>query len=100
VAAAFRLIFTQESAEQLVALGRDAGLTKRHRAVRKTLALLEQNPKYPSLNSHKYDLLSGPNGEDAWESYAENKTPAAFRVFWYYGPGLGVITILAITAHP
>jgi hypothetical protein len=43
-------------------------------------------------------MLRGPNGEDVWESYAENKTPAAFRVFWCYGAG--VITILAIIAHP
>jgi hypothetical protein len=32
-------------------------------------------------------------------NYAHN-TPAAFRVFWYYGPEKGQITILAITGHP
>jgi hypothetical protein len=69
--------------------------------VRKTLGLLEtQGPRYPGLNSHPYSSLQGPNGEDVWESYAENKTPAAFRVFWYYGPGRGVITVVAITPHP
>ena len=45
-------------------------------------------------------ILSGPNNEEVFEAYVENKTPAAFRVFWYYGPGQGVITILAITPHP
>jgi len=30
----------------------------------------------------------------------ENRTPSAFRVFWYYGPGKDTLTILAITPHP
>jgi len=54
----------------------------------------------PTLNTHKYESLSGPNGEEIFEAYAENKTPGAFRVFWYYEPEQGVITILAITSHP
>ncbi|MEH2220452.1 MAG: hypothetical protein V7K72_25715, partial [Nostoc sp.] len=53
-----------------------------------------------SLNTHKYESLSGPNGEEIFEAYVENKTPAAFRVFWYYGFEQGVITILTITPHP
>jgi hypothetical protein len=34
------------------------------------------------------------------EAYVENKTPAAFRVFWCYGPNRDELTILAITPHP
>jgi hypothetical protein len=42
----------------------------------------------------------GENGEEIFEAYAENQTAAAYRVFWHYGPGKDVITIVAITAHP
>jgi len=44
--------------------------------------------------------LKGPNGEKVFEAYAEQKTPAAYRVFWFYGPSRGKITIFAITPHP
>lgn len=47
---------------------------------------METNLRHPSLNTHKYDTLNGPNGEDVFESYAQNKTPGAYRVFWHYGP--------------
>jgi len=62
--------------------------------------LLQTNRKHPSLHTHKYESLKGKNGEEVFEAYAENKTPAAYRIFWHYGPGQGVMTILAITPHP
>lgn len=34
------------------------------------------------------------------EAYAENKTPAAYRIFWHYGPGQDEITVIAIIPHP
>lgn len=73
---------------------------KKYQKVLKTLALMETNLRHPSLNTHKYESLAGANGEEVFEAYVENKTPAAFRVFWYYGPTREVITILAITPHP
>ena len=73
---------------------------RKFRKVRKTLGLLSQDPKYPGLNSHKREAEKGPNGEDIWESYVENNTPGAWRVFWYYGPEAGAITVFAITPHP
>ncbi len=45
---------------------------------------------------HKYSSFTGPLGEEIFEAYAENKTPAAYRIFWYYGPGKNNITIIAI----
>ena len=73
---------------------------KKYKKVGKTLGLMESNLRHPSLNTHKYDSYEGPNKEDVFESYVENQTPGAFRIFWYYGPGKGVITILDITPHP
>jgi len=61
---------------------------------------METNLRHPSLNTHKYESLAGANGEEVFEAYVENKTPAAFRIFWHYGPTREVITIIAITLHP
>ena len=68
--------------------------------MRKSLGYLQNNPRHPNLNTHKYSAISGCNGEDIFEAYAENKTPAAFRIFWHYGPDKKDITIVAITPHP
>lgn len=78
----------------------DAALAKRLKAVRKALGLLETNPRHPSLQTHKFTSLKGPGGEEVFEAYAENRTPAAWRIFWFHGPGRNKITIPAITPHP
>jgi hypothetical protein len=97
---AFELLFTDQSNANLDSLEADASLAKRLKAVRKALALLETNPRHPGLNTHKFSSLKGPGGEEVFEAYAENKTPAAWRIFWCYGPDKKQITILAITPHP
>jgi len=70
--------------------------------VNKTLALLAQNPKHPGLHSHPYDGIANPfsPGKCVWEAYVQNRTPAAYHLFWCYGPDEGQLTVLAITAHP
>lgn len=30
----------------------------------------------------------------------QNNPPSAWRLFWHYGPGQGVITVVSITPHP
>ncbi|MBM5781960.1 MAG: hypothetical protein FJ368_00885 [Pelagibacterales bacterium] len=75
-------------------------MAKRYKSVLKALAYLETNPKHPGLNTHKYSSLKGLNGEEIFEAYAENNTPAAYRIFWHYGPNKNMITIVAITPHP
>jgi len=96
----FGLLFTREASANLDSLEADGGLRKRLAAVRKALARLEANPRHPGLNTHKFSSLHGPSGEDVFEAYAENRTPAAYRIFWHYGPDKGQITIIAITPHP
>jgi len=70
------------------------------KSVRKCLGFLETNLRHPSLNTHEFRSLQGPNGEKVFEAYAQHKTPGAYRVFWYYGPQKGMITVVAITPHP
>jgi hypothetical protein len=96
----FVLKFTERADLDLGALESNPALAKRLKSVRKALGYLETNPRHPSLNTHKYTALIGPNGEDILEAYAENNTPGAYRIFWMYGPGKNVITIIAITPHP
>lgn len=68
--------------------------------VQKCLGLMQSNLRHPGLNTHKYEGIAGENGEEVWEAYVENRTPGAYRVFWHYGPGRGVLTIIAITPQP
>lgn len=96
----FKLKFTEEAVKNLNELKENSALQKRFKAVRKTLGYLEENPKHPSLNTHKYRSLSLNVGIEVFEAYAENNTPQAYRIFWHYGPEKGIITIIAITAHP
>jgi hypothetical protein len=105
------LRFTPEASRNLKALEASpakAGLLKQ---VQKTLGLLETNLRHPSLQTHRFHSLQGPHGEEVFEAYAQNKTPGAYRVFFYYGPDrvegkkrvperVSVLTIVAITPHP
>lgn len=66
----------------------------------KALGYLEVNPRHNSLESHEIAPLTRRYGIKVWQSYLENRTPAAGRIFWSYGPGKGEITILAVEPHP
>lgn len=102
----FELKYTEEAQKQFDELSQDKNLQKRFKAVVKSLRFLAENPSHPSLNTHKYDSLTGPEGAEVFEAYAENKTPSAYRIFWCYYPpkkpddAMGTITVIAITPHP
>jgi hypothetical protein len=96
----FELFWTHQSEIDFNNLKSNPTLIKPYKAVRKTIALLAANPRHPGLQTHEFTSLKGPLGEKVFEAYAEQNTPAAFRVFWYYGPDKGQITIFAITKHP
>ena len=96
----FQVLYTPTAAAQRERLEQDPSSLNIWKAVRKTLALLETNLRHPGLRTHKFQSFAGPRGEEVFEAYAQNKTPAAFRVFWFYGSGKGQITVVAITPHP
>lgn len=66
----------------------------------KAFYLISQNPRYPGLNTHDINELTARYGDKVWQSYLENNTPKAGRVFWTYGPDRGDITIIGIEPHP
>lgn len=101
------LRFTPEALRNLHALETSPSKASTLKQVRKTLGFLETNPRHPSLKTHRFFSLSGPNGEEIFEAYAQNDTPGAYRVFFFHGPdrvedrrGISVVTIIAITPHP
>lgn len=96
----FRLIFTPGADDKLSKLENDPSQEEKLKAVRKCFGFMETNLRHPSLKTHKYYSLEGPHGEPVFESYAQDKTPGAYRIFWYYGPGKGEITIVTIVPHP
>lgn len=96
----FFLSFTPGAKEDLKKLKESTHLAKRFKAVSKALKLLAGSPRHPGLQTHPYTSLFGPNGEKIFEAYAERGTPAAYRIFFYYGKVRGEIVILAITPHP
>ncbi len=96
----FDLVFTEPARETLKKLKHCRDLEKRYKAVKKALRFLSENPKHPGLQTHKFFSLHGSGGEDIFEAYAEQNTPAAYRIFFFYGPEKKEITIFAITAHP
>ena len=96
----FELRYTPTAETQINAVKGDPSLAERWKAVRKALGLMEKNLRHPGLKTHKYASLAGAKGEEVFEAYAENNTPAAFRIFWHYGPKKGQISIVAITVHP
>ena len=66
----------------------------------KVLKFLQIDPKYPGLRIHEINILSKRYGIKVWQSYLENNTPSAGRLFWVYGPERKDITIIGIEPHP
>lgn len=104
----FVLKWTDEAESVYHSLKSNASQISRYKAVKKAIKFLAQDPHYPSLQTHEFKSLNGPNGEKVFEAYAEQNTPNAYRLFWYYGPNevgkkgnrIPIITIMGITSHP
>lgn len=95
-----QVVLSPEASEHLEQLKATPAQATRLKKTYKALAWLQSNPRHPGLNSHKYQSVKGPGGVDLWESYIENHTPGAWRVFWVYGPQAETITIVSIAPHP
>jgi hypothetical protein len=96
----FTLNYSDLAKEELINLKKETHLKKRFKAVTNVLKKLADNPKHPSLQTHPFASIYGPNGEKVFEAYAENNTPGAYRILFYYGRVRGEIDILMIIPHP
>jgi len=66
----------------------------------KALKLLSGDPFYPSLHTHEIPDLTRRYGRKVWQSYLENRTSRAMRMYWVYGPKQKDITIIGLEPHP
>jgi hypothetical protein len=95
----FKLQFAEEAKLRLLELQFDKSKKGLLKQLNKVLGFMETNLKHPSLHTHKFTEMSCKLG-DVFETYAQNNTPGAYRIFWAYGPGKKELFILAITQHP
>jgi hypothetical protein len=97
----FVLLYTPEAEKTLEGMRVKRQYAPKLKKIRKALRLLERTgPRHPGLHSHAYQSVPGPEGVTLWESYVENKTPSAWRIWWIYGPGDGQLTVVTIGPHP
>ncbi len=74
--------------------------------ITKAIGFLSSNPRHNSLNSHEINELSDRYSKilgykcKVWQSYLENNTPGAGRLYWIYGPGKAEISIIGLEPHP
>ncbi|MCR5826334.1 MAG: hypothetical protein K6G54_07195 [Oscillospiraceae bacterium] len=79
--------------------GKDEQAT--YRKLGKALRLIAENPRHPGLQTHEITALTRRyGGVKVWQSYLENHTPQAGRIFWVYGPGQNEITVIGVEPHP
>jgi hypothetical protein len=96
----FNIRITPSALNTLKELKNNPGKNKDFKAVRKAIKFLGENPRHPGLQTHVIYSFKGPSGEKAFEAYAQQNTPYAYRIFFYYGPDVKEITIFAIIPHP
>lgn len=96
----FQLYLSDRAKEKLALLEGNPTFHKNLKAVVNALSYLENNPKHPGLNTHKFDGFNQRYDCPVFEVYAQNQTPGAYRIFWCYGPQKNEITILDIVTHP
>lgn len=65
------------------------------KAAKKTILLLSQNPRHPSLKTHKVLNAKGTFDGDVYEAYVTKK----YRLTWEYGPHQGMISLRNIDNH-
>ena len=66
----------------------------------KSYGTICRNPRHTGLHSHEISSLTARYGQKVWQSYLENDTPKAGRIYWCYGPEKGDITIVGLEPHP
>ncbi len=98
----FAVVFAQRAQKELERLEHAPQHSNLVKQLKKTLGFLQTNPRHPSLQTHVFHSLEHPYRpkEKVFEAYVQQHTPAAYRLFWCYGPKKDQITVIAITPHP
>ncbi len=96
----FKIFLTDEFREQLKKIKNNPSQSGLEFQIKAAITKLAHSPKYKGLNSHKYDSLTEKYNCEVWESYVQNNTLGAWRIFWRYGKEKDMITLLLVTPHP
>ena len=96
----YSLKITPTAKKTLKQLKHHPGNRREFKAVKKAMSFLGDNPRHLGLQTHAIYSLKGPLGEKVFEAYAQQNTPSAYRIFFYYGPNKREITIFSIIPHP
>ncbi|WP_206499107.1 hypothetical protein [Rhodococcus sp. KRD175] len=76
-----------------------AQLSDKFEKVKKAIKFLrEVGPGHPGFHTHKMENLPGPDGRDIWNSYIENNTANAWRMYWLWEDD-GGITVVSVGPH-
>jgi len=90
-------ILITKSAQRIIDGIRDP---KRSKKIAKCLGQMEQDVHYRALQSHRYESFDAAYSEKIWESYVEQGTPGAWRIWWHFGPEPGQVTVVDLGPHP
>ncbi len=71
-----------------------------YKRIGKALRFISVNPQHPGLQTHEISVLTKRYGRKVWQSYLENNTPGAGRIYWVYGPKDQMITVIGLEPHP
>ena len=96
----FKIFLTDEFRLQLKTIKDNPAQSGIEFQIKAAITKLAHSPKYKGLNSHKFSSLNEKYACEVWESYVQNNTPGAWRIFWRYGKEKDMITLLLVTPHP
>ena len=97
----FSVLAAETFLHTVISLAASPAHRARLKKIRKAQRFLEQQgPSYPGFNTHQIRDRQGPFGEPVYQSYVENRSPGAWRLWWMYGPGTDEITLLDVGPHP
>lgn len=95
----FNLVYTEEAKKNLLDLKKQGQIAKLKK-IKVALDKLAVNPRYSGLHTHKNESFIRFSQQEIFQSYVENHTSSAYRIFWCYGPEKDFLTIVAIVPHP
>ena len=96
----FEIVFSDEALAVLQDLGHKQFSAKQKKVQKALRQLRDFGPSYPALRTHLMQSIRGNNGEPVYQSYVENDTPSAWRIWWQYSESADQIQIVMIGPHP
>lgn len=95
------MIPTETFLHTVLSLAASPAYRVRLKKIRKAQRILaDSGPQHPGLSTHQIRDRMGPHGEPVYQSYVENRTPSAWRIWWMYGPSADEISLLDVGPHP